>query len=111
MWISIAILTHIVGKVNVIDAHAHVTGVSQYARYNVLARAVHPPNGIPSMTTQVRNILESFDMLPETDKRELAAEILRRSQMFDALPLTDEQLVGAAEETFLELDRREAENA
>ena len=63
------------------------------------------------MTTQVRNILESFDMLPEVDKRELAAEILRRSQMFDASPLTDEQLVGAAEETFLELDRREAEHA
>ena len=63
------------------------------------------------MTTQVRNILESFDMLPEVDKRELASEIIRRSQSLDVLSLTDEQLVGAAEETFLELDRREANDA
>ena len=63
------------------------------------------------MTTQVRNILESFDMLPEVDKRELASEIIRRSQSLDVPPLTDEQLVGAAEETFLELDRREANDA
>jgi hypothetical protein len=41
------------------------------------------------MTTQVRNILESFDLLPEMDKRELAAEILRRSQVFDTPSLTD----------------------
>ncbi len=59
------------------------------------------------MTTQVRNILDSFDMLSEADKRELAAEIMRRSQMFDGPPLTGEQLVGAAEETFLELGCRE----
>jgi len=60
------------------------------------------------MTTQVRNILESFDLLPEVDKRELTAEILRRSQTLAMPPLTDEELIGAANETFLELDRREA---
>ena len=63
------------------------------------------------MTVQVRNILESFDLLPEVDKREFVAEIIKRSQMLDVPPLTDEQLVGAAEETFLELDRREANHA
>jgi hypothetical protein len=63
------------------------------------------------MTAQVRTILESFDMLPEVDKRELATEIIRRSTLLDAPPLTDQQLVGVAEETFLELDRREASNA
>jgi hypothetical protein len=63
------------------------------------------------MTTQVRNILESFDMLPEPDKRELASEIIKRSQRLDSPPLTDEQLIGAVEESFLELDRREARNA
>ena len=63
------------------------------------------------MTTQVRTILESFDMLPEVDKRELVTEIIRRSQLLDTLPLTDEQLVGAAEKTFLELDRREVNDA
>jgi hypothetical protein len=63
------------------------------------------------MTTQVRTFLESFDTLSELDKRELAAEILKRSQMLDAPPLSDEQLIGAAEETFLELDRREEGHA
>jgi hypothetical protein len=63
------------------------------------------------MTSQVRTILDSFDMLSAADKRELAAEIIRRSQMLDGPPLTDEQLVGAAEETFLELDRRETTDA
>jgi hypothetical protein len=64
-----------------------------------------------AMTTQVRTILESFDMLPEVEKRELATEILRRSVMLDVPPLTDQELVVAAEETFLELDRREARDA
>ena len=63
------------------------------------------------MTTQVRNILNSFDLLADDDKRELAAEIIRRSQSLALPPLTDEQLIGAAEEAFLEIDRREAENA
>jgi hypothetical protein len=63
------------------------------------------------MTAQVRNFLESFDTLSDFDKRELAAEILKRSQMLDSPPLSDEQLIGAAEETFLELDRREANHA
>ena len=63
------------------------------------------------MTTQVRNILESFDTLPEVDKRELATEIIRRSVLLDSPPMTDPQLVSAAEETFLELDRREASDA
>jgi hypothetical protein len=67
--------------------------------------------GLQSMTTQVRAILQSFDMLPEVEKRELATEIIRRSQALDVLPLTDEQLVGAAEEVFLTLDRREADDA
>jgi hypothetical protein len=57
------------------------------------------------MTGQVRNILDSFDMLPEADKRELAVEIIRRSLELNLPPLTDDELVGAAEETFLELDR------
>jgi hypothetical protein len=63
------------------------------------------------MTAQVQNILDSFDALSEAEKRELAAEIIRRSQTLDGPPLTDEQLVAAAEETFLELDRREATDA
>ncbi len=60
------------------------------------------------MTAQVQDMLHAFDLLPEGDKRELASEILRRTLMLDVLPLSDEQLVGAAEEIFLQLDRSEA---
>ena len=63
------------------------------------------------MTTQVREILQSFDLLPDGDKRELAREILRRSLTLAADPLTDEQLVGMADEVFLDLDRGEAGHA
>jgi len=63
------------------------------------------------MTTQVRTLLDSFDLLPDPDKQELAAEILRRSLTLNSLTLTDEQLVGAAEEVFLELDRNEDSHA
>ena len=63
------------------------------------------------MTAQVQDMLHAFDLLPEGEKRELASEILRRTLTLAALPLSDEQLVGAAEELFLELDRSEAGDA
>ena len=63
------------------------------------------------MTAQVQDLLHTFDLLPDGDKRELASEILRRTLTLDAPPLSDEQLVGAAEELFLQLDRGEAADA
>ncbi|MEK7727867.1 MAG: DUF2442 domain-containing protein [candidate division KSB1 bacterium] len=59
------------------------------------------------MPIAVQNVLRTYDALPELEKRELAFEILRRSQKFDFPPLSDEELVLQAEELFLELDRRE----
>ena len=63
------------------------------------------------MTSEVQDILQSFELLCDAEKRELAAEIVRRSLNLDASPLSDEQLVFTAEERFLELDRNEAEAA
>jgi hypothetical protein len=63
------------------------------------------------MTAQVQDMLRTFDLLPDGDKRELASEILRRTLILDVPPLSDEQLVGAAEELFLQLDRSEAVDA
>ena len=63
------------------------------------------------MTAQVQEMLHTFDLLPEGDKREVASEILRRTLMLDVPPLSDEQLVCAAEELFLQLDRSEAADA
>jgi hypothetical protein len=67
--------------------------------------------GIKAMTAHVQELLHTFDLLPDRDKEELAAEILRRSMTLEMPPLSDEQLVGAAEELFLQLDRNEAADA
>ena len=63
------------------------------------------------MTTEAQNILRSFDMLPDSDKQEVALEILRRSLDVELPPLSDEQLLRIAEERFLDLDRSEAGHA
>ncbi len=60
------------------------------------------------MSKSPKNILESFDELPDTEKREVASAILRRALRFDAPPLSDEDLVAQADELFRELDTREA---
>jgi hypothetical protein len=60
------------------------------------------------MTASVKRILESFDELPEPEKREVASAILRRTLRFDTPPLTEEDLVAEADELFRELDTREA---
>jgi hypothetical protein len=60
------------------------------------------------MTSSAKKILESFDELQETEKREVATAILRRVLRFDSPPLTDGDLVAQADELFRELDTREA---
>ena len=60
------------------------------------------------MTATAKTILESFDELPEREKREVASSILRRTLRFDLPPLTDEDLVAQTDELFRELDAREA---
>lgn len=62
------------------------------------------------MMTPVQNILNSFELLSESEKREIALEIIKRTVSFDLQPLTDEEFALSAEEIFLELDRRELEN-
>ena len=63
------------------------------------------------MTIQVQEILHSFDLLPDGDKRDVVAEILRRGLAMNALPLSDNDLIGAADEVFLQLDCREESDA
>ena len=63
------------------------------------------------MTTQVQEILHSFERLGDEDKRELVPELFRRSAAIDIPPLSDEQLLSVAEEVFLQLDRDEASHA
>ena len=63
------------------------------------------------MNTETQSILKSINRLPEPEKRELAAEIIRLTANFDFPPLTDEDLVATADELFLDLDRAEVKDA
>ena len=60
------------------------------------------------MNESTKQILKSFDQLPEAEKRQLAYEIIRRTVRLDLPELTDEELILNAEEIFLELDKRES---
>ena len=63
------------------------------------------------MTSAVKQLLNSFEALPECDKQEAAAEVLRRSLRAGYPPLCEEALTAAAEELFLDLDAAEAVDA
>lgn len=60
------------------------------------------------MTNSAKNILESFDELPDSDKRDVARAILQRTLRLELPPLTDDDLVNQAEDIFLDLDKRES---
>lgn len=63
------------------------------------------------MSGAVKQILEAFGQLSETERHEAVAEILRLSGELE-YPLLDEETINRiAEESFLEYDRREAADA
>lgn len=59
------------------------------------------------MTRAAQKILDTFEALPEGEKNEIAAEILRRTSAEGYGDLDDSALTLAADQVFLELDRRE----
>lgn len=59
----------------------------------------------------VQSLLREFDDLSDHEQLEAASHILRRTLNRDLPPLTDDDLVRTAEEIFLELDAREADDA
>ena len=60
------------------------------------------------MSSKVKSFLESFEALSAPEQREAAAAILKRTALWDSPPLTDEDLVMAAEAVFLQYDAEEA---
>jgi predicted nucleic acid-binding protein len=62
------------------------------------------------MTDPANQLLNAFDALPPDDRREVAAAVLRR--VLDEAPaeFSDEALVTAAEELFLQRDAAEGEH-
>ena len=62
------------------------------------------------MSTDSQHLIASFEALPIGEQRAVMAELLRKAAQWDNPPLTDDELAQLADETFLELDRREAED-
>ncbi len=62
------------------------------------------------MTALAKEILNTFNQLPDTEQLEVGLEILRRLVHFDFPPLTDEDFVLNAEELFLALDQQETDD-
>lgn len=62
------------------------------------------------MITTAQDVLEKFVQLPVDEKKKVISVILRESLDAETPVLSDEELIFSAEEIFLELDRREAED-
>jgi hypothetical protein len=62
---------------------------------------------VVKMSIAAEQLLKEFESLPDSDKHEVASEILRRVFKIDYTPLSDDELVLNAEAVFLELDQRE----
>jgi hypothetical protein len=61
------------------------------------------------MTNAVRQLIDSFEALPEQEKHEVLGQLLRRLMEKPYPAPSDEELTGAADLIFQEFDRREAQ--
>ena len=59
------------------------------------------------MTEAARHLIETFQTLPDLDKREVLAVLLRESVQGPYATPSDDELTATADEVFLDLDRRE----
>ncbi len=57
----------------------------------------------------MKELLSTFDSLSESERIEIAVEILKRVTNLDFPLLSDEDLVWNTEEIFLELDQQETD--
>ena len=61
------------------------------------------------MSTASHEILKTFDHLPDSEKREVASEIIRRTFALDRLDAVDDEQLSALYAEFADEDRRLAE--
>jgi hypothetical protein len=59
------------------------------------------------MTQAAKKLLDEFDALPDGDRSELVAELVRRVALAPHDLPHDDDLIAAADRLFIELDRRE----
>jgi len=62
----------------------------------------------PIMTAAGKHIVDDFASLPDSEKREVLANLLRMSRSIDYPDVSAEELVASADALFLEYDQREA---
>lgn len=62
------------------------------------------------MSSEARQLLSTFEALSPAAQHEAAVQILRKTAEWDLDPLSDDDLVRAADELFVELDCREEQD-
>ncbi len=60
------------------------------------------------MTAGARHFVEEFGALPDPEKREVLAELIRMSRYLEYPEMSEDELMAAADVLFLEYDRRES---
>jgi hypothetical protein len=60
------------------------------------------------VTAEAKHLIEDFEKLSDLEKREVLSELLHAAQHLEYPDMTEEELVSAANQVFLEYDRREA---
>lgn len=60
------------------------------------------------MTAAAKRVVEEFEHLSDSEKREVLAGILRTSGRLDYPEVSDEELIAAADAIFLDFDQRES---
>jgi hypothetical protein len=60
------------------------------------------------VTAEAKHLVEKFEALPDSAKREVLAELLRMSRNLDYPEMSGDELTSAADELFLEYDRPES---
>ena len=62
-----------------------------------------------TMTAEAKHIVDDFQALPDTAKREVLAELVRISGRIEYPTVSDDELLSAANDVFLTYDERETE--
>jgi hypothetical protein len=60
------------------------------------------------VTADAKHVIENFESLPDQEKIEVLAEIIRLSRDIEYPEVADDELRSAADYLFLDYDRREA---
>lgn len=60
------------------------------------------------MTAAGKHIVQDFESLPDSEKREVLANLLRISREIEYPAIADEDLIASADAIFADYDRREA---